>query len=181
MSHLAQANGHEGWYTPERYIKAARAVMAGINLDPASSAAANQVVKAAKFYTAEEDGLIQDWSGRVWLNPPYTRGVIDKFIAKMVHEYSAGNIHQAIVLTNNATDTAWFHGLAIAASAWFFPRGRTKFYRIHPDGTQETGPPLQGQVHTYLGPNPLKFIKEFENRIGGIGMGPLTHVLEESS
>lgn len=170
MSHLSQANGHEGWYTPERYIKAARVVMSGIDLDPASSAAANEVVKAAKFYTIEDDGLIQDWGGRVWLNPPYTRGVIDEFMAKLVHEYSAGNIREAIVMTNNATDTAWFHVLATVATAWFFPRGRTKFYRIHPDGTQETGPPLQGQVLTYIGPRPEVFLYEFENRIGGIGM-----------
>jgi hypothetical protein len=58
------------WYTPKRYIDAARKVLRSIDLDPATSKLAQTVVKAKTFYTAEDDGLSKQWHGRVWLYPP---------------------------------------------------------------------------------------------------------------
>ena len=50
---------------------------------------------------------IQEWRGRVWMNPPYTALVINKFIDKLVTGYQSGTITEAIALTNNNTDAAW--------------------------------------------------------------------------
>lgn len=89
------------WYTPPKYIEAAREVMGGIDLDPASCATANQIVKATAYYTKEQNGLEQNWKGRVWLNPPYGRTVrmkatrkstIGLFIEKLLQEYEHGNV-----------------------------------------------------------------------------------------
>ena len=59
------------WFTPPDVIEAARATMGGIDLDPASCARANELVRAAKYFTKDDDGLRHPWHGaRVFLNPP---------------------------------------------------------------------------------------------------------------
>lgn len=57
-------------FTPEAIVIAARAVMGGIDLDPATTAAGNRVVRANGCFTAKENGFLQHWRGCVFLNPP---------------------------------------------------------------------------------------------------------------
>jgi len=52
-------SGEVEYYTPVEIIEAARRVLGVIDLDPASSEAANQIVKATHIYTVKEDGLLQ--------------------------------------------------------------------------------------------------------------------------
>lgn len=155
--HVSRNTGEFEWYTPEKYIEAARRAMGGIDLDPASSAAANEVVRATTFYTQENDGLAQPWFGRVWLNPPYSQPLMTQFAEKVVEEYVSGNIDHAIVLVNNATETGWFQNMARASNVICFPEGRVKYWR--PDG--ETSAPLQGQAILYMGGKHYEFIQQF--------------------
>lgn len=152
--HVSFNSGNNEWYTPADIIEDARKVIGTITLDPASSEIANRTVKATKFFTAEDDGLIQDWNGEnIWLNPPYSSGLIEKFVDKLL----STDYTQAIVLVNNATDTEWFSRLAEKAEAVVFPKGRVKFHK--PDGT--TGAPLQGQAIMYFGDGADDFKKVF--------------------
>ena len=77
--HCKQVPGNPENYTPAVYIEAVRRVLGEIDLDPASRRIAQETVKAKRFFTKEDDGLRQVWTGRVFLNPPYARGVIDRF------------------------------------------------------------------------------------------------------
>ena len=155
--HVAQNSGNNEWYTPVEFTDSAKIVMGCIDLDPASSEIANKSVKAGKYFTKDEDGLLKKWSGNVWMNPPYSQPEISLFSSKLVANYRAGDIKQAIVLVNNATETAWFHTMLEVSSAVCFVKSRIRF--VSPDG--ESGAPLQGQAILYLGDNGEKFFDEF--------------------
>jgi hypothetical protein len=155
--HVANNSGDNEWYTPPEFIEAARLVMGSIDLDPASSEVANRTVGAKRIYTAADDGLKLVWEGRVWMNPPYEKGLIDRFAEKLRDEVTAGFVTQAVVLVNNATDTRWFATLCEVATMLCFPTGRIRFYK--PDG--ERGAPLQGQAVIYIGGQHEGFARAF--------------------
>jgi phage N-6-adenine-methyltransferase len=162
-SRVKGLTGEVEWYTPRDYLDAAVEVMGAIDLDPASSEAAQANVKARQYYTREDDGLQQRWHGRVFLNPPYAMPIIRDFVTKMVEEYQAGNFDQGILLTNNATDTAWWHLTAGNCSALCFTRGRISFLQARDGELLTKEAPTHGQVFFYFGPNVEQFKDVFNN------------------
>jgi ParB family chromosome partitioning protein len=137
------------WYTPAQYIRPVRRLLGTIDLDPASCAEANAVVQATHFYTVEDDGLVQPWYGRVWLNPPYgktgNKSNQEIWSQRLMTEYEAGNVQEAVLLVNAATDTIWFQ------KVWRYPicfvAGRIRFWRV--EGVADS--PTHGSALVYLG------------------------------
>lgn len=120
------STGTDVWLTPPYIIEA----LGEFDLDPCSPIERHWDT-AKKHYTIIDDGLKQEWEGRVWCNPPYGKHTKDWM--KKCKEY--GN---AIALIFARTETRmFFDHIWHDADAVFFIKGRLKFYRI--DGTQGAG------------------------------------------
>lgn len=156
-AHVAANSGQNEWYTPDAFLDAARIVMGGIDVDPASSDIAQARVQAATYYTVDRSGLDHPWRGRIWMNPPYAQPLIGQFIEKLAADIENGNATEAIVLVNNGTETAWGQTLLRLATSTCFPARRIRF--LDPDGN--LGAPLQGQMIAYYGQSPHLFDDAF--------------------
>jgi hypothetical protein len=144
------------WYTPAPYVEAARLVMGGVDLDPASCAAANATVGATTFYTKAEDGLSRPWHGRVFLNPPYGRSC-PEFVAKLEHECMDGNVTAAILLVSAySTETKWFQPLFRRPVC--FTDHRLDFHSPAGRGGSST----HGSAFVYFGANAQAFLDVFD-------------------
>jgi phage N-6-adenine-methyltransferase len=153
--------GEFEWYTPRRYLDAAVEVMGAIDLDPASSKQAQAHVKAMRYFTLETDGLKQPWNGRVFLNPPYAMPFIKEFTTKMIASWRGSEMTEGILLTNNATDTEWFHAALSNSNAVCLTKGRIKFLEASNGELIEKDSPTHGQAFFYFGNNIWKFAKIF--------------------
>lgn len=87
-------------YTPAPILEMVREVLGSIDLDPATSALANETVLAKEFITLEdgpEETFHRKWQGNVFLNPPGGQGMVIQgtgfqsnpslFWAKMMHAW----------------------------------------------------------------------------------------------
>jgi len=157
-AHAMYNTGENEWYTPSNLIDCARSFLGAIDLDPASSALANETVRAMTWYGVEQDGLAQRWHGRVWMNPPYARGLIERFVERLMESHLAGDVPEALILVNNATDTRWFHHLQSAPHRHTLALSyRVKF--LSPEGRDPNA--MQGQVVVYLGSRRDEFALAF--------------------
>lgn len=110
--------GSEDWYTPLEIINA----LGRFDLDPCIGVD-RPWNTAEKHYTPNEDGLKQEWEGRVWLNPPY--GTKSWVWMRKLAEHGNG-----IGLTFARTETQWFHSeVWEKANALFFFKGRLRFHK----------------------------------------------------
>lgn len=112
-------SGSDEWSTPPDLFAELDRELGPFTLDAAATDA-NALCPA--YFTAADDGLTQEWTGTVWLNPPYSS--IAKWVAK-AHQ-SAQEGATVAVLVPARTDTVWWHEHATDAEVRFL-RGRLKF------------------------------------------------------
>lgn len=119
----AMTSNRDDWETPKELFEQLDLEF-HFDLDAASSDAN---AKCRMHYTAEQNGLSQDWSGhRVFCNPPYGRA-ISKWVKKCSEEAEKpGTL--VVMLIPARTDTSYFHDYVLhRASEIRFIRGRLKF------------------------------------------------------
>ncbi len=157
----------DSWFTPSMYTDMAREVMGDIDLDPFSSRAANEHVKAKRYFDIKADAFKQQWfqdQGRVFMNPPYGRKIIDAAIDVFLANLANQSIAQGIVLVNNATETRWFHSLLRFSDVICFPDRRIAFETD--DGKHVSGN-TRGQVFLYFGHKTGRF-EDIFGKIGAV-------------
>lgn len=111
----------DDWATPVDVIRKLEAEFGRFDLDPCAT---DETAKADSYFTKEEDGLAQHWSGLVFVNPPYSN--VTPWVEKAIAECALGNARSLLLLPNN-TDTAWFHDLVLKHCHVRFLRGRIAF------------------------------------------------------
>jgi hypothetical protein len=84
---------------------------------------------ARKGYIERDNGLSLPWRGRVWLNPPFDRYEVARWIERLA-QHSRGTC-----LLHARTEAAWFEPIWQHASGILFMADRIKFCR--PDGSEQ--------------------------------------------
>ena len=119
-SHQSASGGADEWLTPPQLVEE----LGPFETDPCSPIS-RPWDTAETHYTIEDDGLRQDWFGRVWLNPPYSEA--DRWLARLA-EHGTGT---ALIFARTET-RMWFRRVWPYASALLFLRGRLHFH--YPNG-----------------------------------------------
>ena len=117
------SSNKDDWETPQELFDKLNAEF-HFTLDPCAN---DENHKCSKYFTKEDDGLIQSWRGHtVFMNPPYGRE-IGKWVKKAFEEgYKAYTT--VVGLLPARTDTRWFHDYIYSKGAEIrFIKGRIKF------------------------------------------------------
>lgn len=80
--------------------------------------------KCAHYFTPDQNGLAQEWTGVCWCNPPYGRKIGD-WVRKAAESAKAGAV--VVMLLPARTDTRWFHDYIYGKAEIRFVKGRLKF------------------------------------------------------
>lgn len=130
---MISSKGHE-WYTPMELFNKLNAEF-GFTTDPCAES--TNRLGLPMYFTKEQDGLLQQWQGNVFINPPYGQtGKVQDWVKK-ASEYMGGLV---VFLMPARTDTRWFHNFI-----WKKPnveirfiQGRIKFE--NPEHVNNTAP-----------------------------------------
>lgn len=123
--------------TPPYVLEPCRVALDGIGLDPCTER--DNPCRADRFYTIEQDGLVQPWRGPDWLpsvfvNPPYSKAR-EPWVKRCIEAGAAGQ--SVILLIPSHTDTRIFHRALKTACSVVFIKGRVKFGVLRANRRQE--------------------------------------------
>jgi len=109
------------WSTPMDLFARINAEHGPFDLDVCAT---SDNAKCARFYSIQQDGLQQTWTGSCWCNPPYGR-TIGQWVRKAWQSSLAGAT--VVCLLPSRTDTSWWHDYVEPFARVQFLRGRVRF------------------------------------------------------
>lgn len=112
VSEALFSSSTDEWYTPQAFFEACEKEVGGFDLDPCAT---SENCKAKNFFTQEDDGLLKEWFGKVFVNPPYSEVNRAKRDGKTIHgwiekcERERERVDCIYLLIPSRTDTKAFH------------------------------------------------------------------------
>lgn len=156
---INQTSEKTEYYTPPEIKAAAVTLMGRIDLDPASSVAANAHIGANRIWTIGDNGLTKPWvAEKLWMNHPFSRVGNPLWIEKLMVHFQCGDVGEACCITYACTSEKWFQPLLKHPQCFLCPRTN---YRT-PDGKILRGV-TKGSVVTYLGVRASSFADIFRH------------------
>lgn len=111
----------EEWSTPQMFFDELNNEF-GFTLDPCATP---ENAKCKRFFTKEQNGLLQDWSSDiVFCNPPYGKEIA-QWVKKADSEADKGAT--VVMLIPARTDTKYFHEFIYGKHEIRFIKGRLHF------------------------------------------------------
>ncbi len=130
----AASSAHNGWTTPPEILERLYRVAGGsFTLDPCSPSSDRRsaTVRARVHLSFRENGLAHDWHGKVYVNPPYGRG-LGAWTSKCRVSVESGSADLVVALLPARSDTSWWHRDVAGHADLVLLKGRLSFG----DGTQ---------------------------------------------
>jgi site-specific DNA-methyltransferase (adenine-specific) len=121
------------WATPLALFRALDAEF-HFDLDPCATP---ETATCPRYFTPADDGLAQQWTDRVFMNPPYGRAI--GAWMKKAWEASQTTAEVVVCLVPARPDTAWWHDYAERGERRF-EKGRLRF------GDAKSGEPFPSAV-----------------------------------
>lgn len=123
------------WATQQKFFDKVNAHFGPFDLDVC---ALPDTTKCARYFTPEIDGLAQEWTGTVWMNPPYGCDNLDKWLKKAQNAATRGATVVCLVPTR--TNPPWWHEWVMKAHEIHFIVKKLSF-----DGPKD-GVPFTGHA-----------------------------------
>lgn len=121
MTQYINPSESQEWSTPQDLFNELNKEFA-FELD---ACATPEIAKCGKYYSQQEDALMQKWERSTFCNPPYGNS-LKKWVRKAYDESVRGCT--VVMLLPSRTDTEWFHRYCLTPGGEIrFLKGRLKF------------------------------------------------------
>lgn len=158
-SHQTTIGKSQSWITPQFIIDK----LGPFALDPCAS---DPQPWPCAYEQWTSEGLGREWHGRVWLNPPFHRYEVGKWIAKLAR-HGTGT-----ALVHARTEAKWFEPIWEKANCVGFLKDRLHFH--YPDGRRAEANSGAPAVLAAFG-----MVDEIRLRQSGIEMNIVTHWIKK--